>query len=99
MRRRDFISLIGGAMAIWPFATRAQQLVPVVGFLNIALPALMAYRVQAFREGLKQQGYVEGQNVAIEYGWAEGHLERLPALAARIGSAAGSRHRSDGRLG
>jgi putative tryptophan/tyrosine transport system substrate-binding protein len=80
MRRRHFVKLVGGAAA-WPLAARAQQSVPVV--LNIALPAEMAYRAVAFLEGLKQQGYVEGQNVAIEYRWAEGHLERLPALARR----------------
>jgi ABC-type uncharacterized transport system substrate-binding protein len=84
MRRRDFIKGIVGSGASWPFAARAQQWVPVVGFLNIALPAQMGYRVQAFREGLKEQGYVEGQNVAIEYRWAEGHLDRLPALAADL---------------
>jgi putative tryptophan/tyrosine transport system substrate-binding protein len=85
MRRREFLGVVGGAAAAWPVAGRAQQpAMPVVGFLDSRLPDGMTDRLRAFREGLKDSGYVERENVAIEYRWAENRLDRLPELAAEL---------------
>jgi ABC-type uncharacterized transport system substrate-binding protein len=85
MRRREFIGLIGGAAVAWPTAARAQQpTLPVVGFLSSVSPGPYAQNLAAFRRGLGQIGFIEGQNVTIEYRWAEGDYDRLPALAAEL---------------
>ena len=84
MRRRDFISLLGGAVAAWPLAAPAQQAMPTIGFLSSRSPGESAALVAAFRQGLNEAGFVEGRNLAIAFRWAEGHYERLPALATEL---------------
>jgi putative tryptophan/tyrosine transport system substrate-binding protein len=83
--RRKFLATLGGAATTWPLAARAQQpTVPVIGFLSGVSPQSYAHVVAAFRQGLKEVGYVEGQSIAIEYRWAESQYDRLPALAAEL---------------
>jgi putative tryptophan/tyrosine transport system substrate-binding protein len=82
--RRKLLATLGGAVAAWPLAASAQQLpMPLVGFLEIRSPETITERMRAFRQGLKETGYVEGENIAVDYRWAE-QMERLPELAAQL---------------
>src|SRR5262249_2193767 len=84
MRRREFFTVLGGAAA-WPLAAHAQQpSIPVVGFMSTLSPESISDPVAGFRQGLRETGYREGQNVTIEYRWAQGHYDRLPELAADL---------------
>jgi len=84
MRRREFITLISGVAAGWALAARAQQAIPVIGFLHSGSPGPFARAVDAFWQALNESGFAESRNVAIEYRWAEGRYDRLPALAADL---------------
>jgi putative ABC transport system substrate-binding protein len=84
MRRREVVTLLGGAAATWPIASRAQQQLAVIGFLDGFSPRTNADILAAFRQGLNDTGYVEHQNVGIEYRWAEGQYEQLPSMAADL---------------
>jgi hypothetical protein len=85
MRRRNFLGVLGGAMAIWPLAARAQQpTIPVIGFLSALSPEASVDSIEAFRRGLAEAGFVEGQNIAIEYRWLEGQYDRLQAFTGEF---------------
>src|SRR5262245_9142808 len=85
IERRKFLATLGGAVVAWPLAARAQRpSIPVIGFLDATTAADTVYRVSAFREGLKEAGFIDGHNVTIVFRWAENKLDRLPALAADL---------------
>src|SRR5262245_48505337 len=82
--RRQFITLLGSAAVSWPLAARAEQPVPVIGVINAGSPDAQSHRMRAFREGLKDTGYLEGENVSIEYRWGENQTDRVPALVTEL---------------
>src|SRR5689334_6644049 len=85
MKRREFMIALSGAAALWPFETLAQQAsLPIIGYMSSRSPGDSVSLVAAFRKGLNEAGFVEGQNVTIEYRWAEGQYDRLPAMAAEL---------------
>src|SRR5262245_24892866 len=84
MKRRQFITALGGAAAAWPLAARAQQKIHRIGFLGNSTPTLEAGLITPFRNGLRGLGYEEGRNIVVEYRWAEGRYERLPTLIAEL---------------
>jgi putative ABC transport system substrate-binding protein len=84
MNRREFIATAAAATAVWPLHARAQAARPVVGFLNVASPEGYEHHVEAFRDGLRERGYIESQNLAIEFRWADGHYDRLASMAADL---------------
>jgi hypothetical protein len=83
LKRRKFLALVGGAAA-WPLAARTQQSLPLIGYMGSRSPEASQHLVEAFRGGLKEAGYIEGQNVAIEFRWANGRVDRLPSMAADL---------------
>lgn len=92
MRRRDFIRVIAGTAAAWPLLAHAQQTVPVIGFIGAESPERYTERLNAFREGLKETGFVEGQNVSIEYRWGGTRIQSLPRIGSAVGQATGDRN-------